>query len=199
MADSDETVPKLSDLWGAVLLRGLIEGALVALFFLPSLQDIGPLALFVTAVLVGGSLVELTMAYRLPGHAFRSILLFVGITGLMIGGFIFYFYGFSEGQVTLTLLVTMMALWVAVRGFAALWLGLSIVSGTFERIVPVVAGLVGLGLGLAALLFFSPESTQPLVHLLSLYGLGSVIIHLLVAFRMRRGRRRQRAPSPREA
>lgn len=189
-ADGDARTPKLADVWGFVLLRGLVEGALIVLFFVPFLQEVGPLALFITAVLCGGSLIELVMAYRLPGHAFRSILIFIGVTGLMIGGFIFFFYGFAEGRVTLALLVTMMALWVSLRGFAALWLGLSIVSGTFERAVPTVAGLVGLGVGTVALLFFTPESSQPLVRLLSLYGLGSVIVHLLVALRMRRDRRR---------
>lgn len=189
MADDDPT-PKLSDVWVHVLLRGLIEGALVLVFFIGALHDVGPLALFIALTLSGGSLVELAMAHRLRGHAFRGILLFTGITGLMIGGFILYNYFFAEAVVTLTLLVVMMGLWVAVRGFAALWLGLSIVAGTFERAVPVGAGLLGLGVGFAALLFFSPESEATFVRLLSLYGLGSIIVHVMVAVRMRRDRRR---------
>jgi hypothetical protein len=190
MADPDSS-PKLSGVWGFVLLRGLIEGALLLTFLLSALYAVGPLALFIAAVLVGGSLVELAMAYRLSGHAFRNILVFVGLSGLMIAAFILYNYFFVSGKkVTLDLLVVMMGLWVAVRGFASFWLGLSIVSGTFERAVPIGAGLVGLGVGFAALTSFKPEEPAWFVRLLALYGLISLVVHLLVAFRMRRDRRR---------
>ena len=199
MTDRDEHSPKLSDVWSFVLLRGLIEGALVLVFFIGALHKIGPMTFFIALTLGGGSLVELAMAYRLAGHAFRRILVFTGFTGLLIAGFIMYNYFFAEAVVTLTLLVVMMGLWVAARGFAALWLGLSIVAGTFERGVPVGAGLLGLGIGFAALLFFSPQSVTPFVRLLSLYGLGSIIVHLLVAFRMRRDRRRLEQERAREA
>ena len=190
MEDGHDRSPKLFDVWGFVLLRGLIEGALLLTFFFEVFYQAGPLALFIALSLAGGSLVELAMARRLAGHAFRGILLFTGLTGLMIAGVILYAYFFAEAEVTLTLLVVMIGLWVSVRGFAALWLGLSIVAGTFERGVPLGAGLLGLGIGFAALLFFSPESETPFVRLLSLYGLGSIIVHLMVAFRMRRDRRR---------
>lgn len=190
MSERTDRPPKLFDVWGFVLLRGLIEGALLLLFFFSVFYEVGPLALFLIVVLLGGSLVELIMARRLRGHAFRNILLFVGLSGLLIAGFVSYNYFFSKALVTLTLLVVMAGLWVAVRGFAALWLGLSIVSGTFERAVPIVAGLLGLGVGFAALLFFSPDEPTTFVRLLSLYGLGSLVVHVLVALRMRRDRRR---------
>jgi len=193
MPDRDDRPPKLFDVWGFVLLRGLFEGALAVLFFFDVFygEDVGPLSRFIMVVLLGGSLIELFMARRLRGHAFRSILIFVGGSGLAISCFILYNFFFSQALVTLNLLVVMMGLWVAVRGFAALWLGLSIVAGTFDRAVPVGAGLLGLAAGFAALLFFSPEESAWFVRLLSLYGLGSLGVHLAVAFRMRRrGRRR---------
>ncbi|PSQ82171.1 MAG: hypothetical protein BRD46_00235 [Bacteroidetes bacterium QS_8_68_15] len=182
--------PKLSDVWSFVLLRGLFEGALLTAVFFGALYRVGPLALLIGSTLLGGSLVELAMAHRLRGHPFRSILIFTGVTGLMIAGLILYNYQFAEAQVTLNLLVVMMGLWVAARGFAALWLGLSIVTGGFDRAVPVGAGLVGLSAGFAALMFFSPEEPAWFVRLLSLYGLGSLVVHLLLARRMRRDRRR---------
>jgi len=149
--------PKLSDVWSFVLLRGLFEGALLTAVFFGAFYRVGPLALLIGSTLLGGSLVELAMAHQLRGHPFRSILIFTGVTGLMIAGLILYNYQFAEAQVTLNLLVVMMGLWVAARGFAALWLGLSIVTGGFDRAVPVGAGLVGLSAGFAALMFFSPE------------------------------------------
>lgn len=132
------------------------------------------------------------MARGLRGHAARSILRFAGTTGLMIAGFILYNYFFAQAVVTLKLLVVMMELWVAVRGFAGLWLGLSITSpDALDRGMPVGAGLLGLGAGFAALLFFSPEAPTPFVRLLSLYGLVALLVQSLAAFRLRR-----RAPAP---
>jgi uncharacterized membrane protein HdeD (DUF308 family) len=182
--------PKLSGVWSFVLLRGLFEGALLTAVFFGAFYRVGPLALLIGSTLLGGSLVELAMAHQLRGHPFRSILIFTGVTGLMIAGLILYNYQFAEAQVTLNLLVVMMGLWVAARGFAALWLGLSIVTGGFDRAVPVGTGLVGLSAGFAALMFFSPEEPTWFVRLLSLYGLGSLVVHLLLARRMRRDRRR---------
>lgn len=190
MPGRDARSPKLFDVWRSVLLRGLFEGALAVLALFGMFYEVGPLARFIIIVLLGGSLVELVMAHRLRGHAFRNILIFVGGSGLLIAGFILYNFFFAEALVTLNLLVVMMGLWVAVRGFAALWLGLSIVAGTFERAVPVGAGLLGLAVGFAALLFFSPDESTWFVRLLSLYGLGSLAVHLAVALRMRRDRRR---------
>ena len=182
--------PKLSDVWSFVLLRGLFEGALLTAVFFGAFYRVGPLALLIGSTLLGGSLVELAMARQLRGHAFHSILMFTGLTGLGIAGFILYNYFFASAVVTLELLVVMVGLWVAARGFGALWLGLSIVVGGFDRAVPVGAGLVGLGAGFAALLFFSPEEPTWFVRSLSLYGLGSLVVHLLLARRMRRDRRR---------
>jgi hypothetical protein len=197
MPDRDNRSPKLFDVWRLVLVRGLFEGAFVVLALFGVFYEVGPLARFIMTVLLGGSLVELFMARRLWGHPFRSILLFVGGSGLLIGLFITYNFFFAEALVTLKLLVVMIGLWVAVRGFAALWLGLSIVVGTFERAVPVGAGLLGLALGFAALLFFTPEEPTLFVRLLSLYGLGSLGVHLAVAVRMRRqGRRYAEGDSP---
>jgi uncharacterized membrane protein HdeD (DUF308 family) len=190
MANHDASSPKLSDVWSFVLLRGLIEGALLLVVFFGKFYHVGPLALFIGGTLLGGSLIELAMAHQLRGHAFHPILMFTGLTGLGIAGFILYNYFFASAVVTLELLVVMMGLWVAARGFGALWLGLSIVVGGFDRAVPVGAGLVGLGVGFAALLFFTPEEPTWFVRSLSLYGLGSLVVHVLVARRMRRDRRR---------
>lgn len=183
---------KLHEIWRSVLLRGLIEGTLVAVYFIPGVRSIEALMAFVAAVIFSGSLVELIVAYRLGSHPFRSILAFMGLAGMVIGGFLFVRLVFDL-SVTQGLLVVMAGLWVALRGFAALWLGLSIVSGTFDRAVPSAAGLLGL-LGGAVLLWMEMERSV-LVGLLAIYGAGSFLVHVLVALRMRAEHKRRLAGS----
>lgn len=183
---------KLHEIWRSVLLRGLIEGTLVAVYFLPATQSIEALTAFVAAVVFSGSLLELAVAYRLGGHPFRSILIFTGLAGAAIGGFLFIRLIFDL-SITQDLLMVMVGLWVALRGFAALWLGLSIVSKTFDRAVPSVAGLLGL-IGGAVLLWMEMERSV-FVALLALYGAGSFLVHILVALRMWAEQKRRLAGS----
>ncbi len=179
--------PKLHEIWGLVLVRGLLEGALAVIYFKPAFQSAGALAAFVSTVILGGGLLELVMAYRLRGHTFRSILIFTGLSSVLLGGFILMRL-YLNLPVTLALLVVLTGLWVALRGFAALWLGLSIVEGTFDRAVPVTAGLLGLVVGGAGL--WLEVELSLFVALISIYGLGSLLVHLLVALRMRAEHRR---------
>ncbi len=174
-----EAPPKLADNWMLVLLRGLIEGLFIVLYFVPGLESVPALTVFAAGVVAGGSVIELIMAMRLPGHAFRGILLFSGVVGLCIAAFLFYAY-----PGTTDLFVVVGGLWVALRGFAALWLGLSIVEGTFDRAVPMVAGVVGLLAGAWAMIFLTVE-VPALVNLVAFYGAVSLVVHLLVALRMR--------------
>lgn len=183
---------KLHDIWWTVLLRGLIEGTLVSAYFLPVAQSIEVLTTFVAVVVLGGSLIELAVAYWLGSHPFRNILVFTGLAGAAIGGFLFIRPIFDL-SITQGLLMVMVGLWVALRGFAALWLGLSIVSGTFDRAVPTVAGLLGL-LGGTVLLLMEMERSV-FVALIALYGAGSFLVHVLVALRMRVEKKRRLAGS----
>lgn len=183
MAQDTNEGPKLRDSWYLVLARGLVEGALVIIYFAASIQSRADLGIFLGFVVAVGSLLELSMAWRLPGHAFRGILIFTGLSGLAIGGFLLV-RAFTA-DMTLPLLIVFTGLWVALRGFASLWLGLSIVSGTFDRIVPTLAGLVGLVVGGWAMIWYDPETADNFVRAISLFGALSVVVHLLVALRMR--------------
>ncbi len=174
---------KLHEAWYLVLARGLVEGALAVIYFIDGVQSPVDLAVFCGVVIGAGSLLELALAYRLPGHAFRSILVFTGLTGLVIGGFLVQRV-FGD-DVTLALLIVTTGLWVALRGFASLWLGLSIVSGTFDRAVPTAAGLAGLLVGGWAMIWYDPLTANNFVWAISLYGGLSVLVHLLVALRLR--------------
>lgn len=178
---------KLADIWLLVLLRGLIEGSLLLMFFFPEAQSVEGISVFFGATLLGGSLVELVMAWRLPGHPFRGILVFVGVAGSVVGAFLLYNF-----PATMNLLWLMTGLWVALRGFAALWLGLSIVSGTFDRLVPALAGLLGLLVGAYAMIFMRAEP-QTYILLIAAYAFGAAVIHIVVALRMGLEERRLQA------
>lgn len=183
---------KLHEIWRTTLLRGLIESTLVAVYFLPIAQSLEILAAFLAAVVFSGSLLELAVAYRLGDHPFRNILVFTGLAGAAIGGFLFIRLVFDL-SITQDLLMVMVGLWVALRGFAALWLGLSIVSKTFDRAVPSIAGLLGL-IGGTVFLWLEMERSV-FVALLAFYGAGSFLVHILVAFRMRAEQKRRMAGS----
>ena len=178
-----EDHPKLADIWPLVLLRGLLALALVLVVFIPSDFLLPLLGLLFGIVLVVGGLLELLMGYRLSGHPFRGILFFTGLTSTLIGVFLLYYY-----PANMALLVVTTGLWVALRGFAALWLGLSIVSGTFDRLLPAGAGLAALLLGTSAMIWLNPPSNV-FANLVAVYALGAGLIQAVVAFRLRnRGR-----------
>ena len=175
----EEDHPKLGDIWHLVLLRGLLALALVLVVFIPNDALLSILGLLFGGVLVVGGLLELLMGYRLPGHPFRGILIFTGLTSTLIGAFLLYYY-----PANMALLVVTTGLWVALRGFAALWLGLSIVSGTFDRLMPVGAGLAALTLGASAMIWLNPPSSV-YANLVAVYALGAGLIQIVVAFRLR--------------
>ena len=175
--------PKLGDIWHLVLLRGFLALALVLAVFIPNDALLSILGLLFGGVLVVGGLLELLMGHQLPGHPFRGILIFTGLTSMLIGAFLLYYY-----PANMALLVVTTGLWVALRGFAALWLGLSIVSGTFDRLLPAGAGLAALILGASAMIWLNPPSNV-YANLVAVYALGAGLIQIVVAFRLRnRGR-----------
>lgn len=162
-----------------MLLRGLLDGALVLPFLLEGYREREEVALLVGGIMLGGGLLELAMFYLLRGHPFQGILRLTGIAGVLIGGFLLLIK-----PVTVQLLLVTPGLWLTVRGFAALWLGLSIVERPLDRAIPVAAGLVSALFGVAAMVALPPE-LDLILTIIAVYGAGSAFLHAVVALRMR--------------
>lgn len=176
---------KLHTIWWMVLLRGLVEGLLVAPYVAGVLHLPEQLTLYVPAVILGGGLIELAMFVWLRGHPFRGILRLVALGSVALGLFLLW----QHPETTLGMLVVLTGLWMAVQGFAALWLGLSIVNHPYIRAVAVLAGTGSALFGVVAMLWLPPHA-GPFIVVLAAYGVGSLALHVVVALRMRADRRR---------
>ena len=175
---------KLYTLWWLVLLRSLVEAGLIAPYFVATLQEPGPLALLVAAVTLVGGLLEIGMVIWMRGHYFRGILRFIGAASVLVGGLLLWAY-----PPTIGFLLVITGLWLVVRGFGVFWLGLSIIERPLDRAVPVLSGLVAIGLGIAAMLWLDPEMETYLL-LVGGVGLASSLMHLVISLRLRADRRR---------
>ena len=162
-----------------MLLRGLLDIALVLPYLQGAYEDRKEAALLIGGVMLVGGLLELLMFFWLRGHAFQGILRLTGIAGVLIGIFLLFIE-----PVTPQLLLVTTGLWLAVRGFAALWLGLSIVERPLDRALPVLAGLGSALVGVAAMVAPAPRLAL-LIPAMAAYGAGSAFLHTVVALRIR--------------
>lgn len=176
---------KLHTIWWMVLLRGLIEGLLAAPFFVAALRVPEHLTLAVPALMLGGGLVELAMFVWLREHPFRNILRLLALGSVALGLYLLW----SHPETTVGMLVVLTGLWMVLRGFAALWLGLSIVRHPYIRAASVVGGLGAAGFGATAMLFLAPSVSTFALFLL-LYATAGGVMHIIIALRMRADKRR---------
>lgn len=172
--------PKLVRIWWLVCLRGLFDVTFAAPFFWPFLREVNTLTALVALTTLIGGLLELVMYWRMRGHTFQGVLRLIGAADVLLGTVLFFI-----APVTLALLLVLTGLWIGVRSFAVLWLGLSIVAHPYLRLIPAGAGVLGIiGAGIAML--FLEDALWPFVLLLLAYAAVSVPLHLLIGLRMRR-------------
>ena len=169
---------KLYRIWWLVLLRGLVEGALALPLLMPELRTEATLTRLVAGTALAGGFLEMCMFFVLRDHAFRPMLRLFGLSGVFIGSLMFFLQ-----PLTLAMLLVGTGLWIAIRGFTALWIGLSIVDRPLDRWIPAAAGLLSLLFGLTLLWLDVPFET--FAFMISIYALGSTLAHLAVAIRMR--------------
>lgn len=175
---------KLYSIWWIVLLRGAVEAGLMAPFWVEPLQSTPMLGLYVAAVVLGTGLLDVMMLLWMRGHTFQGILRLIAFSSIAFGGYLFVVQPTLLGK-----LLWFTGLWMAVRGFAGLWLGLSIVRHPYVRWTTIMAGLASVLSGMAAMLWLPPQMHVYLL-LVAVYVAGSVVAHAVVAARMRRDRRR---------
>ena len=176
---------KLHTIWWMVLLRGLVEGLLVAPFFIAPLRAPAELTLAVPAIMLLGGLVELAMFVWLRDHPFRAILRLLALGSVALGLYLLW----SHPDTTVGMLVVLTGLWMVLRGFAALWLGLSIVKHPYIRAAAVLGGVGAAGFGATAMLFLAPSVSAFALFLL-IYAVAGGAMHIIIALRMRADKRR---------
>lgn len=162
-----------------MLLRGLLDAALIIPYLQDNYGERRGVALLVGGIMLGGGLLELLMFYWMRKHPFQGILRLTGFAGVLIGIFLLLIE-----PVTVQLILVASGLWLAVRGFAALWLGLSIVERPLDRAIPVAAGLGSALIGVAAMVALPPDLGL-ILAIIAAYGAGSAFLHTVVALRMR--------------
>lgn len=169
--------PKLIRIWHLVLLRALVEGLLLLPFLRPDLQALQPATWVIAGAALGGGVLELLMYWRMRGHPFQGILRFNGIVGLIAGVVLL-----TATQFTIHFLIFVVGVWITLRGFAGLWLGLSIIERPLDRAIPAGAGLVAVGFGVW--LMWLQVGVETFALLLFVYGLGSTLMHLALGLRI---------------
>lgn len=176
--------PKLTNIWWLVLLRGFVDGALALPLFGMWPADLHSLTVLVAFVTLVGGVLELAMYGMMRGHRFQGILRLMGVADVLLGLGLYVIPGLIDYSVTPAFLLVLSGMWIATRGFAVLWLGLSIVNHPYIRIVSVLPGFAALAAG-AAMMLFLPPTLNIIVYMICGYGIGSSLLHIVVALRMR--------------
>ena len=172
--------PKLTNIWWLVLIRGFVDGALALPLFGMWPHDLDALTVLVAFVTLVGGVLELAMYAMMRGHRFQGILRLMGVADVLLGLGLYVIPGLIDYSVTPAFLLVLSGMWIATRGFAVLWLGLSIVNHPYIRIVSVLPGIAALAAG-AAMMLFLPPTLSIIVYMICGYGVGSFLLHIVVA------------------
>lgn len=192
-----ESRNKLAPMWWLVLLRGLVDGALLLPFFEAEWRVLEPLTQLIAVTALVGAALELAMLLWMREHAFRGVIRLFLLADAALGLFLWF-----AQPVTPALLLVAVGIWLGARSFGVLWLGLSIVKHPYLRAIPAGAGGLGMLVAVVAMLWLDPV-TQTVVRLAAAYGAVAVVLHVVIALRMladkRRLAREARAASSAEA
>lgn len=166
-------------LWGLVLVRGLVPGALALL--LVAVPDLSlHAAAWATAVAVLlESAVDLAAALRLRGVMPRGTLWATGLTGVAVTGL-----ALAAATTTLVLLLIIAGAWLCVRGLAALWVALSMPRATLDYVLPLAVAALSIALGVL-LMFWTGLEVGSLRTPAVVYAAGYGGLHVVAAWRVR--------------
>ena len=179
-----ESRNKLAPMWWLVLLRGLVDGALLIPFFEAEWRGLEPLTQLVAVTALVGAALELAMLLWMREHEFRGIIRLFLLGDAALGLFLWF-----AQPVTPALLLVAVGIWLGARSLGVLWLGLSIVKHPYLRAVPVGAGGLGMLVAVVAMLWLDPV-TKTVVQLAAAYGAAAVVLHVVIALRMLADKRR---------